>query len=290
MSAISTILLQLNRGVWAIEPNSINAFFPVVSSLLKGEKQDFSVLFTQNNLSNPLQVINIDNATYTHSYYDSINTAPKNSIAVLNVTGAIMKYDYCGSPGTTTMASWLKEADANPNISSHVLIIDSPGGAADGTLNFAETIKSLNKPVRAFVNGMCCSAAYWIASACKEIYASNTLDIIGSIGTFSTIVDYREQLAAEGIKVHEIYASASTEKNRPIREALDGEYQLLRSKMIDPFNEAFTSSIKKNRGMKENFNAEKVLNGDTFLSKEAQKYGLIDGIKTLEQLLIQINK
>lgn len=289
MSAISTILLQLNRGVWAIEPNSTAAFLPIVSSLLKGEKLDYSVILGSDKLSNPLEIVSIDNNTYSHSFYGSINTAPKGSIAILNIRGAIMKYDYCGSPGTSTMSSWLKEADASSNIKAHLLVIDSPGGAADGTLNLSETIKSLNKPVYALVNGMCCSAAYWIASSCKEIYASSILDIIGSIGTYCTIVDYTEQLAAEGVKVHEIYATKSTEKNKPVREVLAGNYEEMRKKMVDPFNEAFTSSIKRNRGKKANFNADNVLNGATFLSKEATQNGLIDGIKTFEQLLIQIN-
>ena len=199
-----------------------------------------------------------------------------------------MKYDYCGSPGTTSMNSLLKEADASENIIAHVLLIDSPGGSADGTLQFSESIKSLNKPVYAMINGMCASAAYWIASSAKEIYASSKLDIIGSIGTYLTLLDYSDQLEADGIKVHEIYATKSTDKNADYHAALKGEYDAIRKSMIDPFNEAFTSSIKQNRSKKPGFDAGETLTGKTFMTTDAIKFGLVDGIMTIEQLINKI--
>ena len=297
---VSTLLLQLTKGVWAIEPKSASTFLPVVKSLLKGEKRDFSMLLPKSFENDDdrqrksyakghnIYVVNMDNGTYMINNYSSPSDAPTNSISVLPILGAIMKYDYCDSPGTTSMDAILKEADASENIIAHILLIDSPGGAADGTLQFSESIKSLNKPVYALINGMCASAAYWIASSAKEIYASSKVDVIGSIGTYLTLIDYSAQLEADGIKVHEIYATKSTDKNADYATALKGEYDAIRKNMIDPFNEAFLGAVKKNRGMRSSFNAEETLTGKTFYSPDAIKYGLVDGITSMAQLIKKI--
>jgi signal peptide peptidase SppA len=302
MSSISTLLLQIHKGVWAIHQDSANSFMPVVSALLQGKKQDYSVMLpsaSEKDNDGPkseyakghnMYALSMADNTYNLSLWDNPQNAPKNSISVLPIRGAIMKYDYCGSPGTTSMSRLLKEADANQNITAHILLIDSPGGAADGTLNLSESIKSLNKPVYAFIDGMCASAAYWIASASKEIYTSGPLDMVGSIGTYLTLYDYREYLANEGIKVIEIYATKSTDKNADYKAALDNNDKLIKKNLIDPFNEAFLNGVKTNRSQKQNFNAEEVLTGKVFLSADAQKYGLTDGTMTLEALVNKISK
>ncbi len=80
-------------------------------------------------------------------------------------------------------------AASNPNIAAIVLQIDSPGGEVSGTQQLADVIKSVQKPVVAFVDGMMASAALWIGSAADEIIASTPQDIIGSIGTMMSFGD-----------------------------------------------------------------------------------------------------
>src|SRR4051812_49200179 len=78
------------------------------------------------------------------------------------IFGAVMKYDYCGAAGTQSMMRALEQANDNPSISAIILQIDSPGGAVDGTQQFADAIKNSKKPVVAYINGTMCSAAMWL--------------------------------------------------------------------------------------------------------------------------------
>ena len=62
----------------------------------------------------------------------------------------------------------MAEADGNANIIGHILYTNTPGGSAAGVEKFAEFITGLSKPVVAFVDGMACSAGYWLASAAQR--------------------------------------------------------------------------------------------------------------------------
>ena len=86
-----------------------------------------------------------------------------------------------------------------------------------------EAINSRNKPVVAFCNDFVASAAYGIASCCDKIVANSNVCRIGSVGTYMTIVDTSEYYAKMGIKLIDIYASKSTDKNQEFQKALQGE-------------------------------------------------------------------
>ena len=77
----------------------------------------------------------------------------------------------------------LREAGQRDDIKAVFLDIDSPGGTVAGTPELAATVKSINdrKPVYAFSSGLMASAAYWIASQARAIYATPSAQV-GSIG------------------------------------------------------------------------------------------------------------
>lgn len=297
---ISNLILQLSRGIWAIEPNAAEAYKPIVQAILKGESTkglmpliEVKEKYAKNqhpffvNTINPCGSI----TNSIHSTFDNIKTAPRNSVAVTPLTGVVMKNDFCGSPGTKTLAQWMQEADKSDNIIAHTLYVDSPGGSVDGTMDFSETIKTLNKPVVCFSDGLMASAAYWIGSSAKHIMASNKLNQIGSIGTYITLTDWSKHDEMNGIRDIEIYATKSTEKNIEYREALKGNEDLMKQR-LDYFNEAFMSSIKRNRFGK-SLNTDKTLKGQLHFSSDAIQYGLIDSIGTFEDAVnkaIQLTK
>lgn len=287
---ISNLILQIARGIWAIEPNAAEAYRPIVQAILKGEstnglmplvelKEDFSKN-QQPFFVNTMDECGSKMTASIHSTFDDIKAAPRNSVAITPLTGVVMKNDFCGSPGTKTLNSWMKEADSNENIIAHVLYVDSPGGSVDGTMDFSESIKTLNKPVVAFADGLMASAAYWIGSSAKHIMASNKLNQIGSIGTYITLTDWSKHDEMNGIRDIEIYATKSTEKNIEYREALKGNEDLMKQR-LDVFNEAFLSGVKRNRFGK-SLNADNTLKGQLHFSSEALQYGLIDSIGTFE--------
>lgn len=208
-----------------------------------------------------------------------INATP-GSTAVIGISGPIMKYDNCGDPGTKSYGALLTKARKNSNITSVLLVVDSPGGTVDGTQELADAVKSFSKPIVALVDGMACSAAYWIASSADEIIANNETATIGSIGTMLSFADVQGYWEKKGVKFHYIYADASTDKNKGFHDAQKGDYTIVKRE-LNTINNLFVGAVKANRpGIKET-----ALSGKTFLGSEAVAQGLIDSVGSFDRAI-----
>ncbi len=275
------IAMEIIGSPWMIDPGKAESLLPIVHQILQGT--------TAIKPVNPDALPKVEyyvsaqsRASYTPVGGDGMPSNQK-VIAVIPIKDVITKYDVeCGPRGTETISRWIQGALNDPNVTAIVLDIDSPGGAANATQQISQIIKEAGKPVIAYSgNGITASAAYWIASSANEIYATFDTDEIGSIGTYVTIADYKKYFEAQGLKLHEVYATRSTEKNLEFRKALDGDYELLKKNLLDPFNESFINTVKENRpGI-----SEKVFTGKLFMAKDALKMGLIDGIKSFPEVL-----
>ncbi len=204
------------------------------------------------------------------------------SIAVIPISGPLMKSDYCGAFGTSSLKQLTQMAINTPSIKTIIFNIDSPGGTVDGTQSFADVIKAAGKRTIALVDGMMCSAAYWIGSCCDEMYASSQTDIIGSIGTMCSLKDNTEEMKSKGIVLREYYATESSDKNKMFADAKAGDGKALISQMLDPMNNLFIGTVKANRG--DRLNAS-TLSGSTYMGQNAVSMGLIDGIKSFEEVI-----
>lgn len=206
-------------------------------------------------------------------------------IGILNIRGTIAKesswwYDIIG---TKALSTQLRKLAQQSNVKGIILKIESGGGQALATDILKKAIlevRASGKKVIAYVEDLCGSAAYDIASVCDEIWVNHPLAQVGSIGTFLPLVNYQGIWEKMGAKFHEIYATKSTEKNKSFREALKGNYARIRKDFIDPFNEVFLASVQLHRPR---INAEKTLKGNIFFYEEAKKYGLVDKLGTLEE-------
>ncbi len=223
--------------------------------------------------------------TASEMFGQSVNGQDR-MVAVMPLSGAITRENQpCGPRGTVTLSGWLKDLDRDPRIAGSVLLVASPGGQVSGTQLLASTIKSLSKPVVALVHdGMAASAAYWIASSCNRILSSHGTNRVGSIGVYMQVPDVLAYWKKEGLEVHEVFSSLSTEKNGDYREVLKGNYEQVRKNYLDPVAQTFIDSVKANRP---NINTEKgdPFKGAMFFSKEAIEIGLIDGMGTLEDAI-----
>ena len=220
--------------------------------------------------------------------YRSFSEAPAGSVALIPVTGPIMKYlGECGEPGSQVMTDWVKEAAGSNNISGILVKIDSPGGQVDGTQTLVDAIAATKKRTIGFIDdGMMCSAAMWIGAACDEIYASQKTDVIGSIGVLCSFYDIRGYLEQNGVKLHEIYAPQSKDKNLDYREALDGDYAKIEAE-LKVLAAEFIKSVKSLRGSKLNTSVDDPFTGKTYFAPEAIKIGLIDGICTFDEAILK---
>lgn len=207
-------------------------------------------------------------------------------IAVYDIIGPVVKYGGACSYGATDHAQAIAYMAANPNVGAIILNIDSPGGQVAGTTLLADVIKDAanKKPVIAMINdGTVASAAYWIASACTEIYCTKKSDGVGSIGVFTQLADMSGMYEQKGIKIREIYATKSAkDKNGIVREALKGNDEPLIAE-LDQTVDDFVETVRANRG--DRLKGEGWDTGKMYRAKEAARMGLIDGIKSFEHII-----
>lgn len=209
--------------------------------------------------------------------------APKGSVAVIPVMGAMMRDNYCTLSdgfiaGTRSLERTLLDLDANENVDGIVFQVNTPGGEARGNESLSKIIKSLGTPTVVHFEGMASAGVYAFQGA-KEIYAAESNSYWGSIGTYVTLVDDAELLESMGLKLIDIYAPQSTEKNKEYREALAGNMEPMENK-LKVMTESFIKDVKNSRpSLKDD---GKVFKGKLYNAVEAQKMGAIDGIKTLD--------
>lgn len=277
---MANLIHQFVRGIWAMRPEAADAYMGQVRDIMLG----------RTTASSPKNDAVMKEETGLCFYTQDGRRldvgggpiAPEPGlVAVVNITGPIMKDDFCDSPGTNTLARWMQEFESTPEVDGVVINADSPGGNGYGMLALTEQLERMQKPVVTLVShGMACSAMYGIASATDMVFTNSEVDEVGSIGTYVRLLDPRGAWEKEGFKLHTIKATRSTEKNALVEEAFkadpsnqdDEHYKSIREQYIDPFNEHFIALVKRNRpGV-----SESALTGRVYMSADALKEGLID--------------
>jgi len=268
---------------WMLDPALIPTYGPLAVQFLRGQLSAFPQ-------ASAAPVLAFDPITGAFEDEDEYNdeSEPKSSgrIMIYPVKGIITKDDqYCGPTGTETLMRRMKQYDADPNVMGHFLEIDSGGGEGTNMDTVCRTVRGLKKPVVAWFNGVCASAAYYMAAGATEIYAGQATDAVGSIGVFIAFADMREYWESMGVHLHEIYADQSDLKNADYHAARDGDYKPIKTEFLNPFASVFISTMKEMRPALQN---EEAYRGKMFMAPEAAAIGMIDGILTKEAALERI--
>jgi protease-4 len=293
MTGFHTISAIL-RGEWLLDIAFAHAHLPFIETLLtKGNLPDFSAFEQFSKIKTHSEFHSISNnangGIFTADSLVSIQDAPKGSIAIIDISGPILKNGgACGEPGAIHFASWINAANQNPNIIGILLLIDSPGGMVSGTQTAADAVRLSIKPVISLINdGMMGSAATWIGTSALEVYASHKTDTIGSIGVFCTLQDFSKNLEMRGITVMEIYAPQSTDKNQDYYEALDNKPEQIKTK-LKLIADQFISAVKISREGKLDITKGDPFTGKMFSADQALEIGLIDGFSTVQGAINRI--
>lgn len=166
-----------------------------------------------------------------------------------------------------------------------LLYVDSPGGDAVGAMELSDEIRAARgrKRIVASVEGLGASAAYWIASAAAEVYASPSSEV-GSIGTVLAHTDRSEAQRMAGLKTTLIFSGANKVLGNSFEPLSDQAKQVLQED-VDRVNDDFISTVARNRGVTRA--TVRLSYGDGLLlsAPKALKAGMIDGILTLDQAL-----
>ena len=276
----SNLYSAVCRGKWFVSFREVESNLLLVDKLLDHgvDNQDAGKLADREPI--PLMVAATDGRSM--KLKNSFSDAPQGSTAIIPVHGTMLKYGTYCSYGTMEYADLIREAADSSNISSVLCDIDSGGGAVDAIAPLVDAIlyaRSQGKAVVAHCD-LCASAAYYAASYCNEIIASNTISAeFGSIGVMS-FLDYAKYYESAGIKMHTIYSNLSDYKNAPFEAAKKGDYASIRDEELDPLARDFQANVRKNRGNCLKLETEGLLRGRMFYAEDALKVGLIDSIGT----------
>ena len=149
------------------------------------------------------------NDTVASGERTNYDVLPGSQIAMLHATGTLTKYgtSYGDECSTVALRRQVRQCMDDELVKGVLLRIESPGGTCAGTQELADDLKALaaKKPVYAWCEDLCASAAYWIASQCTKVFANATA-LVGCIGTYAVVQDCSKMAEKLGIKVHVVKA------------------------------------------------------------------------------------
>ena len=217
----------------------------------------------------------------------------RGKVAVMPIVGVVEQRSslfqyYFGGASTEAIGAALDEMMGRSDVAAIVLDVDSPGGSIDGVQELSDKIFQARKtkPIYAISNSSMYSAAYWIASSATSTFAT-TGGGVGSVGVYIMHWEESEGLADRGIKVNMIRKPEHKAEANAVERLTAAGREHLQS-VVDSSYVAFTAAVARNRGV----DAATVRNdyggGRIVLAKDAKAAGMIDGIKTMDSLLLEL--
>ena len=215
---------------------------------------------------------------------------PSGRVALIPVLGILTQH-------ATPLESWwlatscdsvsrqIKAAMSDPGIDKIVLDCDSPGGSVFGVAELAAEIRAARavKPIIGVANSMAASAAYWIASACGELYVTPS-GTVGSIGVIAAHEDVSKALELAGVTVTLItagkYKSEGTSfaaLGREARDAMQSD--------VDGYGRDFLRDVAAGRGVSVDTVRRTFGEGRMLRGADAVKVGAADGVATFSDVI-----
>jgi signal peptide peptidase SppA len=271
-------MTDIVNGLWAITPDMLNEIQNIYALHMRGEKIDIPKLEARlgRSISNDRRYMEVSNG-----------------LAVLSLHGVIAKranlfMDISGGVSTQIASEEFKEALNDPEVKSILLDIDSPGGAVDGTFEFAELIRDSRgiKPITVFSDGSMTSGAFAIGSAADKIFISGETAITGSIGVITRHMDYSRWLDREGITATEFIAGKFKNVGTDIKPLSDSDKDVIQGH-IDHIYTVFVNTVAENRNISVDTH-ELWADGQIFMGSKAIELGLVDGVSTRDKLIEQL--
>ena len=208
-------------------------------------------------------------------------------VAVIAVEGVIGKRlssmeTLCGGCDLDQVSRALTAALTDSNVNTILLDFNTPGGLGIGLQEISNLIEQVreSKPVIGFTDYACCSAGYWLAAACDEIFCTPSARV-GSIGAYLAAVDCSKAWEKAGYERlifngDAAYKAMGTEG----KEWTPEEKALMQER-----------SVKATSQIRAAAQANRVLDpadmqGQTFDGEEALAKNLVDGlVNSREELL-----
>jgi signal peptide peptidase SppA len=211
-------------------------------------------------------------------------------VVVLPMVGTMtqranMMTEHSGMLSTDTFGKMIDQLAGDPSVKSIILDIDSPGGSMFGIEELTQKIRAATgqKRVVAVANSMMASAAYYTGSAATQVFAAPG-SLVGSIGVIMTHIDNSEAMAAEGVKYTFVTAGKYKALGNNAEPMSEDALSYMQGLVDDGYNE-FLSAVSKNRGVTKATVKSDYGQGKVLSPKDALSAGMIDGIRTLDQVV-----
>lgn len=207
---------------------------------------------------------------------DLIEDYLADGVAVIPVHGIIGKHLSqlemdCGGCSLDAVSAALDVHAEDNQIRAVILDINSPGGTVTGLPELTAKLRDYPKPVVAFTDSMCCSAALWIAHSTQALYATPSAHV-GSVGVYIMLLDASRYFENAGIKHDPVYNGEFKLAGAPFKPLTDAERAMFQ-RQVDKTADQFRAIIRTGHTVDEQH-----LQGQVFDGEEATDIGLSDGV------------
>jgi len=280
-------ILSLRRAGQGLDPDEIEARLEGLRDRSVPPDQLVSLLYTALPRSTP----------GTNSSRPAVSSPTGGSaVAVLSILGTLVprRIDAANASGggfvsAEAIAQAFRQTAANPDVSTIVLDINSPGGAVAGIPELAATIAEAvanGTRVIAVANHLMASAAYWIGSQASEVVASPSADV-GSVGVLAIHQETSLADAENGITTT-VFRSVAHKAELNSVEPLTAEARARVEQRIAAVHQNFLAALARGRNLSASVVASTFGSGRVLSAEEALAAGMIDRVATLDQVLAEL--
>ena len=206
-------------------------------------------------------------------------------VAIVPMMGPITKNGDACSFGMRDYQNALSAIAKRQDISAVVMHYNNaPGGTHDGTPEMARFIKNYKLPVLSYVDGVCASAHYYMASQSDHImmsaYNPSEVGSIGSVVLYQNIQNMMDAGTAPKLEIIRAPQSVNKILMNPVEPLSDNERSELSLKLEKSVN-TFIKAVKTGRGEKLSTENPEIFSGKMYSTRQAIALGLADSKGTL---------
>lgn len=222
------------------------------------------------------------------------NLSIQGDVAVVRVAGPLINSDspYARYYGVTTyndIRTALIAAVGREGVKSILLDISSGGGAVAGVEDTSSLVRKIDKqimPVYACTDGVMASAAYWLGSSARKVYASSTA-VVGSVGVMQVHQENTAMLEKMGVKTTVMRAGqfkALANPHEPLTDAARNQAE----GHLQAIYGVFIGHVADCRGVTVDHADSTMGQGREFVGRAALVAGLIDGVESFDGVMSKV--
>lgn len=209
-------------------------------------------------------------------------------VAILPLIGTVVQRPglfsrYSGGVSAEQFAEAARQLIAREDVSALVFDVDSPGGSVAGVPEAAAVLaglrKSGGKPIAAVSNTLMASAAYWLASAAREVVTSPS-SLTGSIGVYALHEDQSRAEDRAGYTVSVVKAGRLKAGGLPHRPLSDDARKGMQER-VDAYYGQFVQAVALHRNVSRTVVRAGFGEGDVLTADRAVAAGLADRVESL---------